>query len=322
MKSAGEILAKSPRLRKRVKAAAPLTHSQEKFIEAVTVIRMNPDDTEAAFMARQLVQCTLPHKNPGDKLLAWARHNGNLTLSIKPGSDEVGKTFGYPYGIIPRLLLFWITTEALRTKDRRLELGHSLSEFMREVGLDPSRGGKRSDARRLQSQMRRLFQATISFHQTMEDNHRHGERWLNMQVAPKGELWWDPRDPEQGTLWGSYVILGEDFFAAITSAAVPVDLRVLRAIRRSPLALDLYAWTTWRVFKLSKPAFIPWRGLMQQMGSEYKSEKEFARKASAALRKIRACYPALKLDFAKGGLVLHPSLTAIAPAAKSAKRLG
>ena len=131
---------------------------------------------------------------------------------------------------------------------------------------------------------------------------------------------WDPRDPEQGTLWGSYVILREDFFAAITSAAVPVDLRVLRAIRRSPLALDLYAWTTWRVFKLSKPAFIPWQGLLQQMGSEYKSEKEFARKASGALRKIRACYPALKLEFAKGGLVLHPSLTAIAPAAKVLKR--
>jgi hypothetical protein len=188
--------------------------------------------------------------------------------------------------------------------------------FMRELGLDPSHGGKRSDARRLQDQMRRLFKATIGFHQALEEPHRHGERWLDMQVAPKGELWWDAHDPAQGTLWGSYVILGEDFYAAITGAAVPVDMRVLRAIRRSPLALDLYAWTTWRVFKLSKSAFIPWVGLMQQMGTEYKSEKEFARKAKAALRKIHAFYPALKLDFAKGGFFLHPSLTAIAPAPK------
>jgi hypothetical protein len=318
MESLGEILAASPKLKKRVKAAAPLTRAQEKFLDAATVIRMNPADTDAAFMARELVQCTLPHTNPG-KVEAWERRNGNLTLSIRAGWDtEKKSSVGYPYGIIPRLLLFWITTEALRTKDRRLELGHSLSDFMRELGLDPSRGGKRSDARRLQDQMRRLFKATISFHQTMEEEHRRGERWLDMQVAPKGEFWWDVHDPTQAALWGSYVILGEDFFTAITSAAVPVDMRVLRAIKRSPLALDLYAWTTWRVFKLSKSAFVPWIGLMQQMGSEYKSEKEFARKAKAALRKICAAYPALKLDFAKGGLVLRPSLTAIAPAPKRA----
>lgn len=320
MESVSEILAKTPKLKRQIKAVAPLTRSQEKLIDAATVIRMNPGDAEAVFMARQLVQCTLPHSNPGNKLLAWTRRNGNITLSIKPGSNEVGETYGYPYGIIPRLLLFWMTTEALRTKNRRLELGHSLSEFMREVGLVPSSAGagKRSDARRLQEQMRRLFKATISFHESLREDHRRGERWLDMQIAPKGELWWDTHEPQQCALWGSYIILGEDFFAAITSAAVPVDMRVLRAIKQSPLALDLYAWSTWRVFRLSTSQFIPWAGLMEQMGSEYKSEKEFARKAKAALRKIRGFYPSLKLDFMKGGFLLHPSLTAIAPAPKRA----
>jgi hypothetical protein len=318
MESVGKILAGSRTLKKRVKAAAPVTPAQSKLLDAAVAIRMSPEDTEAAFMARELVQCTLPHTNPGN-VEQWSRRNGTLTLAIVPGRDvEKNQSVGYPYGVIPRLLLFWITTEALKTKNRRIEMGHSLSAFMRELGLDPSRGGKRSDARRLQEQMRRLFHATISFHQTMEDATRHGEQWLNMQVAPKGEFWWSPHDPEQGTLWGSYVILGEDFFTAITSAAVPVDMRVLRAIKRSPLALDLYAWSTWRVFRLTKQQFIPWEGLMQQMGAEYKSEKEFARYAKGALRKIRAVYPALKLDFAKGGIVLHPSRTAIAPAAKRA----
>jgi hypothetical protein len=132
-------------------------------------------------------------------------------------------------------------------------------------------------------------------------------------------LWWNPRDPAQGTLWGSYIVLGEHFFEAITSAAVPADMRVLRAIKRSPLALDLYVWATWRVFKLSKPAFIPWEGLMMQMGGEYERTGNFVQKAKNALRKIRAVYPALKLTYAKGkgGFLLHPSLTAIAPAAAS-----
>jgi hypothetical protein len=322
MKAAKEILAKSPELRQQVKATVALTRYQEKFLDAVTELRANPDNTEAAFMARQLVQCTLPHKNPGNTAPTWRRKNGNLTLSIQHGyNSETGDAIGFPYGVIPRLLLFWITTEALRTKDRRLELGHSLSEFMRELGLDPNTGGgKRGDARRLQDQMRRLFKATISFHQAMEEQHRKGERWLDMQVAPEVELWWDPHDPTQGTLWGSYVILGEHFFKAITGAAVPVDMRVLRAIKRSPLALDLYAWTTWRVFRLSKSAFIPWQGLMEQMGGEYDRLDNFVQKAKAALRKIRAAYPALKLNYAKGGLILHPSRTAIATAREQTTR--
>ena len=319
MESAGKILAKSPRLKRQVKAAAPLTRSQEKLIDAATVIRMNPGDTEAAFMARELVQCTLPHSNPGN-IAQWTRRNGNVTLGIVPGRDfEKNCSIGYPYGVIPRLLLFWITTEAVRSKNRRLELGHNLSEFMREVGLDPNTGGgKRGDAYRLRDQMRRLFKATISFQQTMEEPHRHGERWLDMQIAPVAELWWDPKQPEQGALWGSWIELGEKFFQAITAGPVPVDMRVLRAIKRSPLALDLYAWATWRVFRLSKPAFIPWEGLKGQMGSEYSDIDNFVRYAKTAIRKIRAVYPALKLDFAKGGFLLHPSLTAIAPAPKRA----
>jgi len=100
---------------------------------------------------------------------------------------------------------------------------------------------------------------------------------------------------------------GEHLFEAITAFPVPVDMRVLRAIKRSPLALDLYAWVTWRVFKLQKTAFIPWEGLMRQMGSEYERVDNFVGKAKSALRKIRAVYPGLDLRYRKGGLLLYPS---------------
>lgn len=41
--------------------------------------------------------------------------------------------------------------------------------------------------------------------------------------------------------------LGEDFFKMVTASPVPVDMRALRALKRSPLALDLYAWLTYTV---------------------------------------------------------------------------
>ncbi len=125
-------------------------------------------------MAKHLVQVTLPHRDPGNVPL-WTRTNGDLTLVIaRTGVDEEGEPIGYPYGTIPRLLLYWITSEAVRTKSRHLELGHSPADFMRAVGLNPETGrGKRGDARRLKDQMVRLFAASISFQQKEEDANRY-----------------------------------------------------------------------------------------------------------------------------------------------------
>jgi Plasmid encoded RepA protein len=106
-----------------------LTPKQLKLIDTAAAIRTDPENVEWAFMARQLVQCTLPHRNPGN-IEAWQRKNGNLSLVIRPGwNHDEQRSIGYPYGSIPRLLLFWIVTEAKRTHNRRLELGHSLADF-------------------------------------------------------------------------------------------------------------------------------------------------------------------------------------------------
>jgi hypothetical protein len=95
MKSAGEILAKSPKLSKLRKAAEPLTRAQEKLLDIATAIRLDPGKFEVAFMARELVQCTLPHTNPGN-VPVWKRQNGSFTLGIVPGVNiETGKSYGY-----------------------------------------------------------------------------------------------------------------------------------------------------------------------------------------------------------------------------------
>jgi hypothetical protein len=125
-----------------------LTRAHNRLLEAAESIWSDrAAEKDAAFMARQLVQATLPHKNPGTVPL-WKRTNGNLTLAIQPGIDiRSGQSHGYPYGTVPRLLLFWMTTEAVRTKSHRPELGHTLSDFMLQLGLNPdngSMGAKRS----------------------------------------------------------------------------------------------------------------------------------------------------------------------------------
>ena len=41
-----------------------------------------------------------------------------------------------PYGNLPRLILAWICTEAVRTQSREIVLGRSLSKFMRALGIN------------------------------------------------------------------------------------------------------------------------------------------------------------------------------------------
>lgn len=303
------------------KKLEPVTRARRKLIDASAVIfGEQATAREAAYITRQLVQATLPHNNPGN-VPAWSRTNGNTTLGIQPGYDyKTGESIGFPYGTIPRLLIYWMTTEALRTKNPCLKLGHSLADFMVELGLNPdngSSGAKRSDARRLRDQMGRLFNARISFQADVDDNGRGGEARMNMSVARKSLLWWNPRQPEQGALWGSYVELDADFYEAICAAPVPVDMRALRALKGSALALDLYTWLTYeayRAHKTKKPRFENWTQMHDHMGAGYKNPDDFRRKAKAALKAIKTVYPGLKLGKRQGGIeVLPDSLPALQP---------
>lgn len=284
-----------------------------KLAKAAAEIAARPSQAEAAYLARELVQCTLPHRDPGD-VTVWVRRNGDYALGLQPGADlQTGKSIGLPYGPLPRLLLLWIVTEAVRTKDRRIKLGATLNEFLREIGLDPSTGrGKRGDATRLKEQMMRLFRCRISF-EYLQSSGRHS--WLDMQVAPKAEMWWDYQNPNQSGIFESHIILGEDFFKAITTAPVPLDMRALMPLKKSPLAIDLYTWATYRVFKLEqskqREVSIPLASLKEQFGGEYTRLRDFKAALVDALAKVQQVYPALDYAFEKSALVLRAGRRAV-----------
>ena len=107
----------------------------------------------------------------------------------------------------------------------------------------------------------------------------------------------------------------------MVSAPVPADMRTLQALKQSPLAPDLYVWATYRAFAVSRKGaaqFVPWRGPMRQMGCDYEDVSNFRKKASKALRKVRAVYPALKIRYRSEGFdILLPCPPAVLPAARA-----
>lgn len=273
-------------------------------------------EEDKGFLTKYLVQVTLPHSNPGN-IPAFRRTNGKITLTIQPFLDKNLKPL-YPYGTLPRLLLYWLTREALRQKSPKLVLSDSINGFLLDLGLSPETGGgKRGDSRRLRTQMERLFRARISLDVALHDGTAEGYSWQDMQVAPKGLYWWDFRSsPNQITLFDCWIELGREFYEAIINDPVPVDMRALRALKRSPMALDLYAWATYQTYSVTRKGsarFVPWRGLMQQLGSDYEDLRDFRKKAKTALQKIQAIYPALRIEEEEGGFRILPSRPAVLP---------
>jgi Plasmid encoded RepA protein len=292
-----------------------LTKQQSDIVKVAAGIMSDPATMQdSAFLARQLVQCTLPHSNPGN-VEVWTRREGTARLMIRGGYDlDTGEPYGLPYGSVPRLLLYWTITEAVRTRTRTLSLGHSLNDFLRNVGLSPATGGgKRSDAARVRDQANRLFNASISFGGTVHDEQgNEGKLRRNMEIASDQKLWWNLKNPEQRSLWQSEIILGEYFYNAVTAAPVPLDYRALRALKRSALGLDLYAWLVLAAYRASttgKPLWISWRLLAKALGAEYQRVDNFQQKASRELRKIGAVFPGLRLGHRRGGLEILPTST-------------
>ena len=86
-------------------------------------------------------------------------------------------------------------------------------------------------------------------------------------------------------------------------------MRALQALKRSPLALDLYAWLSYEAFRAhssGKARFENWEQLHDHLGGEYKNSADFRRKAKAAIRKIKVVYPGLKLGDRQGGVQVLP----------------
>ena len=290
-------------------ASPQVTYHFTRLDQVDQLVEASEDDPDMGFMARLMTLCSLPRTNPGNRL-QYIRRNGPYTLGMTAGINNK-----LPYGNIPRLLLAWVCTEAVRTQVRELVLGRSLSEFMCKLGIAPVGGGTTGARTRLRNQMKRLFNTHVQL--IYEDDQLSAS--VNSPVVSRTELWWDPRRPDEPVLWDSKIRLGEDLFNEIIRHPVPLDMNVLKALKRSSLGLDLYLWLTYRTFSLNRPMQLSWARLYRQFGAhpakanDQITVRNFRKDCLRELVKIKTAWPDLNCSTAKGVLILSPSKPSIAP---------
>lgn len=277
-------------------------HHFTTFGQLDSLVATREGDSEVGFMVRMLTLCSLPRTNPG-RQLQYIRRNGPYILAMIAGAEE-----RLPYGTLPRLLLAWVCTEAVRTQSPQLHLGRSLDAFMRKLGITSRSGGERGMRVRLRNQMRRLFRCHVQMVETFPE----GERSMSSSIAERTEFWWNPAKPDEPSLWESSITLGEGLFREIVEHPVPIDMDVLKAMKRSSLGLDLYLWLSRRTYGMRHPLRLSWKQLYVQFAVHPEKAKDanlvngFRTKCLRELKKLRAAWPELDYSLPKGSLVLHP----------------
>ena len=249
------------------------------------------------YMTRMLVQATLPHKDPKLPLgQLYSRNTGKLLMTVATTSPK----HGIPYGSIPRLIMAWLCTEVVLNKDRILldrtiSLGNTQSDFLEKLQMH----NNGHDIRRFKDQCLRLFKSVISVEYTDDG---HGDLSKRLLISDQSNVFWQPIKANQRSLWESTLDLSEGFCKDVIDAPVPIDMRVYHSLRKAPMAMDIYAWFTYRMFVLrrsGKPfVLIPWMGLKAQIGAGYGNDRQglydFKANFIKRLREVLAFYPAAR----------------------------
>lgn len=252
-----------------------------------------------------LCQTSLPYRDPGEGVRRWERKQGNALLEVEAGRaihPERGEFVDVPlpWGPKARLILMHLNAEAIRTQSPHVDVGDSLTDFVKRIGLDP----KGRNIRLIREQVTALSSSLIRL--GFIDGQRG--RQIDSKIVDGFELWL-PKDARQRVLWPSFVELNLRYFESLRTHAVPLDERAIGALSHSAMALDLYAWLAQRLHRIPKPhrQFIAWPILKEQFGADYDRVRKFREVFMQALRQVHTVYPAAKIDVTDHGLFLYTS---------------
>ncbi len=283
------------------------TNADRKAIEAA-LSYLGDEDTGIGFLYSGWCQAALPHRKLADDAV-WRLETEKVALLVEPGRRTTpgGATefVGVPYGSRARLILLFLQSEALRTNSRDIELGTSLTAWLRR--LDIPVGGK--SFRDVREQAERLSRCHLSFHV------QHGTRsgLVNQSIVDNAMFVHDSDTASQGSLFIETARLSETFFEQLKKHPVPLEEAAIRAISNNSQALDIYCWLAYRLHVLTGARPISWRALHAQFGSSYKRLDHFRERFLESLKIAAAVYPAAEVDVDSKGLILKPARSPVSP---------
>lgn len=273
----------------RAREGRNLTPISRRLLDSATTI--SPDTVgDIGFQHALLCQAGLPYRCPPLPLRVWERHNGLVTLRIDAGSIVDPATGHFvdvplPSGTRSRLIMIHLHAEALRTQSPVIDVGRSLTSFLRQL-VNRTPDGR--EVRRFKNQLTSLAAATIRL---AFRNGRDGALQFNGHFMSSLELWSTQLQGER-VHWPTTVKLSDNYYQSLAAHAVPLDRRAVSALAHSALALDIYAWLVQRLCRIPEDAapFVSWSALFGQFGQGFHRIGDFRRNFVMALHQVGTVY--------------------------------
>ena len=272
-----------------------------KRVENAVDIMTNPaeaNDDNILYRHSAMCQTYLPYRNPGDDVTEYTHKNGNTTLIIQATKvhtpDDKLIYVGLPYGPKARLAMMHIDTMAILQKSREVEVKESMTSFVAE-NLGLSNSGY--NIRQVKEQMTRLAACMISVAKVIDHKDHRQVKQFDSKLIQGFDLWF-PKDNSQRVLWSSVIHLSGDYFESLMNQAVPHDMRMVAALSNNAMALDVLSWLTQRLHRIphGNPAFVTWKQLKDQFGTNYGMMKNFKRDFRKVLTAVLQQYREAKIE--------------------------
>lgn len=296
MQKASDLL---PELRalQRHKIGPAVSVTVEKIADGAAAIRdMQRGDEDISYCHAVLAQVSLPRRPIAGRV--FERRSGSVSLRVKAGElwqphTETWEEQPVPWGPVPRYVLAWLNTFAIRNKTREIPLGDSARQFMEEIGYKNISGGRKGSYTSLKTQARALAACS------MQLGHPGGT--FDGKPVSNSQMWMS-EDVRQRALWPASMVLTHDYYESLQERAVPLNNTALLAMRQSALALDIYAWLAHRLYRVNERSgtFVSWASLKEQFGDEYPDDNDgranFKKEFLRTLQTVKLLYPAARVD--------------------------
>lgn len=273
------------------------------------------------FQHAALCQLGLPRSRVDGRL--FERRSGAAIFAVEggywfDGTDRILQPV--PYGVMPRLVMFHMCREAVRTRSPVIDVLGSLSEYVQHLGL--SKSGQA--LRRFRSQTIALACCRMELCYVTS----RGPGQLKADPIRRFEAFRMSDDGKRG-LWPGEIELSGEFFAETLQYAVSLDPEAVHALQGSALALDVYSWMAARLPRIAQTlgVEVTWPALKEQFGQEYRDVGEFRHEFIAAMKKVKRVYPQARVEVVRGTrtksgcLRLLPSSPAVAGLGVSIKAI-
>lgn len=286
------------------------TSSNRDTVPAVTgtgtIDATGEDDLDVGYTTRIMVQALFPYRKP---------ERDRIDVTVGRRRVTIMATNGLPYGKYPRLIFAYLITEAVKRKNlpedeaRRIPLGSSMNEFFSMMGVSTrGSGGARGTLGLLREQLRRIAGTYISV-EKLFTGQPDADDIAGTGIASRMQLWFN-QNPDQMSIEDSYLELSVEFYREIIKHPVPINLNVLRKLKK-PRAMDIYMWLTGRKFSMAgKPLDLSWELLQVQFGPDTprdpRGAAHFRQKFREAIADVLTVWPDAGLSTSPEGLHVLP----------------